>query len=236
MKTGHTRSYGTILTGQLMDEKCTTRASPCVRYFIDAEGERVSNPEEFATGGALITPTEYRKRVDNLPKRDELGKFVKKSAEGKEQALGASKEDEGRIVRGGGKEGLEKAEVNKDDLWVCGDCMKNGVECDKPYDEDCVRWSMGRDCALGVTNKGACRVVTNNPVEETKDDLKGLAEPEPAWTPEYAGECRNAPTMDEIIEKKCKIIKDGLTILQGMYIRKAKEDFAGRVREMMGAL
>jgi len=67
MSHGNMRSYGTILTGQLVDEKCTTRASPCVRYFVDKEGEVITAPEEFTPlKSAYMEPTEYRKRADNV--------------------------------------------------------------------------------------------------------------------------------------------------------------------------
>ena len=76
MKYGNLRSYGTILTGQLVDEKCTTRASPCIRYFVDKSGEKITEPEQVAAGSVYLTPTEYRKRADNV-KRDGKGKFAK---------------------------------------------------------------------------------------------------------------------------------------------------------------
>ena len=73
MKHGNMRSYGTILTEKLASEKCTTRASPCMRYFIDKDGEKITEPEVVhLKDGAFITPTEYRKRVDGL-KRDKMG-------------------------------------------------------------------------------------------------------------------------------------------------------------------
>jgi len=69
MKHGNMRTYGTVLTEKLVNEKCTTRASPCVRYFVDAEGNRISEPEKVVTGNAYLEPIEYRKRVENLKQR-----------------------------------------------------------------------------------------------------------------------------------------------------------------------
>jgi len=179
------RTYGTILTEKLASEKCTTRASPCVRYFVNAEGERISSPEEFEMSrDAFITPTEYRKRVDGLPKRDERGKFVKKSAEGTEGAFKESKEVEGVIVGGGGEEcsrasymdekfGLEWAEKelrHEHPEWkegdICPDCGKFEVEGKTGLCKSCNDELKNTDMSY---------------FDENKDDLEGLAEPEPAW-------------------------------------------------------
>jgi len=48
MKYGNMRTYRKVLTEKLVSEKCTTRASPCVRYFVDAEGNRITEPEKVA--------------------------------------------------------------------------------------------------------------------------------------------------------------------------------------------
>jgi len=134
-----------------------------------------------------------------------------------------------------------------------GKCVGENVNESNDVEYHCFGkyWDKSFACRMNICKrKEACRAVINNPIEEAKDDLEGLAEPEPVWTPEQKGEfaskmfslpksmgeCRAAPTMDEIIEKKCIIIEEGLSILQGMYIKKAKDDFAGRVRKMMEAL
>ena len=239
MKHGNMRTYGTILTEKLASEKCTTRASPCIRYFVNAEGERVSNPEEFAVGkDAYITPTEYRKRVDNLPKRDELGKFVKKSAEGKEEASDASEEDEGGIVRGGGeKEPGEALQYS---------CF--GTYEDNRYDS-CEGCDIYDNCKV-VTLELQRKNQTDYPEQyETNDDLGGLAEPEPAWTSEYVGESASKmfslpdgpcepmiarPETPETPEQMWVHIAYYLGAIKQQGIRQVEEDIQGRINQILG--
>jgi len=249
VKLGNMITYGTILMEKLASEKCTTRVSPCVRYFVDAEGNRITEPEKIVTGNAYITSTEYRKRVDNL-KRDEKGKFVKmetnpleipntpdnyqaidKLVEVAEALPGASKEDDGGIVAEGGGEGQETLSQGK---YPClGNYEDIDIEC------------------VGCESIEACRVVTNNMFEEasnhqidypkqyeTKDDFEGLAEPEPEWVPEYVGEpeiwpCRPKPekeTPDQMWAHVAYYI--GAIKQQG--IRRVEEDIQTRLDKILG--
>ena len=249
MKRGNMRTYGTILMEKLASEKCTTRSSPCVRYFVDASGNRISESDKVVAESAYIEPTEYRKRVDSL-KRDEKGKFVKmettpfeipntpgnyqtidKLVEGTEALSGASKDDEGGIVTEGGGEGQETL---SEDKYPCfGDYEDIDIEC------------------MGCESIEACRVVTNNLVEEasnhqsdyperyeTKDDLEELVEPEPEWDPEYAGEpeiwpCRpkqEKETPDQMWARVAYYI--GSIKQQG--IRRVEEDIQARLDKILG--
>jgi len=251
MKHGNMRSYGTVLTEKLVNEKCTTRASPCVRYFVDAEGERVSSPEEFELSkDAYITPTEYRKRVDSL-KRDGKGKFVKmetapfeipntpgnyeaidKLVEGTEAPSGANKEDEGGIVMEGDEKVLET--LSEDKYPCLGEYEDIDIEC--------------RVCE----SIEACRVVTNNRVQEaidnqtnypewyeTNDDLEGLAEPEPTWTPPIAkggkdyksGEYTSDDELWEIVAKDlAHLRKRAIEVAVVM----ANRNFDERINQILG--
>ena len=271
MKHGNMRSYDSILTAKLAGEKCTTRASPCVRYFVNDEGKRVSSPEEFVAGkDAFITPTEYRKRVDNL-KRDKSGKFAKLEAtyksvtevdegatiprEGTEQALGESKTDEGGIVSK-----AEEGESSRacfgtyentpachgcSDERVCqmvnpSEIINDSEPCESLNESNDVEYHCFgnyRDksfaCRMNVCKrKEECRVEANNPVEETKDDLGVLAEPEPAWSPEYASEPMIAKPVT--IEQMWVHVSYCLGAIRNHEINRVDNDIQRQLKQILG--
>jgi len=248
VKRGNMRTYGTVLTEKLVSEKCTTMASPCVRYFVDASGNRISEPDKVVAESAYIEPAEYRKRVDNL-KRDEKGKFVKmettpfeipntpgnyqaidKLVEGTEALSGASKEDEGGIVRKGDGEGPKIA--FEEYFKVEFDEQNRVPGCFGGYDP--IMYCC-RDCTDNVECKETSNKVKS---KETKDDIGVLAEPESELVPEYAGEpeiwpCRPKPekeTPDQMWAHVAYYI--GSIKQQG--IRRVEEDIQARLDKILG--
>jgi len=289
MKRGNMRTYGTVLTEKLVSEKCTTRASPCVRYFVDAEGNRITEPEKIATENVYLKPTEYRKRVEGL-KRDGKGKFVKKednykavigddeceitSREGTRAPSNPVKDDEGGIVAKGGEKELEttlqyfcfgtyednrydscdscdaydnckvvtreiKSKDNISDdsepcsTLLCHSCEEGGCAVEKKgksREEYYPCFGTYEDRPYTTCGKcrysEACRVETNDPVGETKDDLGVLAEPE-IWP------CKPNPEK-ETPDQMWVHVAYFLGAIKQHGIRQVEEDIQDRINQILG--
>jgi len=152
--------------------------------------------------------------------------------EGTEQASGTSKEDEGGIVTEGGGEGPETTYEGK---YPCfGEYEDTDIEC------------------RGCEGMEVCCVVTNNPIEqtiefrgdypeqyETKDDLGGLAEPEPAWTAEYAGDSASImftlpKAKSETPEQMWVHVAYYIGAIKQQGIRQVEEDIQARLDQILG--
>ena len=145
--------------------------------------------------------------------------MINKLVEGTEELSEASKEDEGVIVTDGGGKVAETLSGGK---YPClGEYEDIDIEC--------------RVCE----SMEACRVVTNNLVYETiehqtdyperyetKDDLEGLAEPEPEWNSEYV----RTETPDQMWLHVAYYI--GAIKQQG--IRQVEEDIQARLDKILG--
>ena len=109
------------------------------------------------------------------------------------------------------EDGVESVENESE-----GDCSKDGIEeAVMAIEEMCSSETeklnvtaccfgnfnvMDERCRFNHCNsKEACKVVTNNPVEETKDDLQGLVEPEPTWNYDLIAEEIKKPVTDDEI-------------------------------------
>jgi len=84
MATFRTRTYGEVLIGKLTSEKPNPEASKCMRYFIDADGNRITEPEEFIPES---TSPEMLKKIpcENV---DSINKGWKMAKEGRKEELG----------------------------------------------------------------------------------------------------------------------------------------------------
>ena len=287
MKHGNMRTYGTVLTEKLVNEKCTTRASPCVRYFVDAEGNRISEPEKVITENAYIEPMEYRKRVENL-KRDGKGKLAKLEATYK----AITEVDEGEVLplktvpfagtleeradaifvnplkvsresQEGTSETLEVVEVDnpvqedKVELetkrWACfgnfndsEPCRNNGCgereKCLIESEDLAEEQSRKIDAYFRSEVKNEIEHQTDHPEQyETKDDLGGLAEPEPVWTSEYAEE-QQSDRLAHKLDKSLKmsiaqmwiVLKNDIETIRQVYIAQAEQEFSERLNQILG--
>lgn len=82
------RSYGTILIDKLVADKSQPEASPCMHYFINKEGEAITQPEIFVPDRSpYLKPEEYWKvgeslrgnpsSVINKPTKEQLAEDIK---------------------------------------------------------------------------------------------------------------------------------------------------------------
>ena len=142
----------------------------------------------------------------------QVREVINRLAEGTEASLEESKADEGGIVREGGDKGVETEELNK--------------ECEVTY--HCFgTYENNENTFCGTCRESEiCQYVTKNHPEETKDDLEGLAEPEPEWNSEYV----RTETPDQMWLHVAYYI--GAIKQQG--IRQVEEDIQARLDQILG--
>ena len=104
------------------------------------------------------------------------------------------------------------------------------TDCFGQYDAFCELTPCGRI--------SECSFVKKNPVKETKDDLEGLAEQEPAWTPEYVGEpeiwpCKPKPEK-ETPEQMWAHVAYYIWAIKQRGIRQVEEDIQARLDKILG--
>ena len=120
-----------------------------------------------------------------------------------------------------------------------GDCSKGGIEeaqtklketpsgypCFGTYED-----IEGTDC--GVCHMGLlCKFETDGTHEETKDDLQGLAEPEPTWNYDLIADEIQKPVTDEEILQG---IKQDIQELRERAHKRADKDIVKKVLQLIG--
>ncbi|MDP4158200.1 MAG: hypothetical protein Q8911_00350 [Bacillota bacterium] len=243
------RTYGTILIDKLAREKTKPEKTPCVRYFIDENGEAITKPEIFNPDkSALLKGEEYWKAgeslkgnpnaVINKPTKQQLAEDIKtmsnqeiadKYQMGKSTIArylsdyGLKRDEEYFKKLRSGEKGDSSPKVEHNEITNSStegvldasrgsvntpeyDCAKRDnqevektVLITKEQIKDEIKerkcfgnYSLNTDCTdLDCDRMEEC-YLTENPPEETKDDLpftddteknilNGLVESEPAW-------------------------------------------------------
>jgi len=218
-------------------------------------------------------------------------KAIDKLVEGTEALSEASKEDEGGIVTGGGKEEsvdcFGKYEDNRydscEDCDACENCKLVTIEilrknknsndsepcesllCHSCEEGKCIAEDTSKHAKNNKNygcfgeydaNYSACssceqadechqktHVLAYREVscvtQETKDDLEGLAEPEPEWDKQWAD--RVEDVIDDIdnnlksaIEKMWSVLKQDVGIIHKMHIAQAEQEFSERLNQILG--
>ena len=128
----------------------------------------------------------------------------------------------------------ESVEIN-----VEGDCSKDGIEeaqtkpKETPSDYPCFGTYEdieGTDC--GLCHMGLlCKFETDGTHEETKDDLQGLVEPEPAWNYDLIADEIQKPVTDEEILQG---IKQDIQELRERAHKRTDKDIVKKVLQLMG--
>jgi len=115
------------------------------------------------------------------------------------------------------------------------------TDCFGQYDVSCELTPCGRI--------SECSFVKENPIKKTRDDLGGLAEPEPAWTPEYSGRIPRRMSdeeerklldaitgldTEELDEELWITVTDDLKGLRERMIMRAEIKFNERINQILG--
>ena len=124
---------------------------------------------------------------------------------------------------GNNEDEIEGGDAKKETIYYS--CF--GIYEDNRYDS-CEGCDLYFKCKKVTEEKGIERQTGYPEQYETIDDLEGLAEPEPIWTPFIENEQHEKQELDLIAEKWFHI-EHSLRMVRKMHLDKAEQDFKDRL-------
>ncbi|KLU66728.1 hypothetical protein DEAC_c13960 [Desulfosporosinus acididurans] len=241
------RSYGTVLIDNLVRDKTKTEASPCVRYFVDKDGNPITQPEEYVPERSpIMNHQDYWKAAESLkgnknavinkPTKEQLAEDIKTM--GNEEI--AKKYNMGRstIARYLCDYGLKRDEEYHKNLAEKKNEADNQLE--HIPESDCAKDGKRNDHEenLGgqkeITSVTFCRECGELIVPPTENCLCPECSSENAALDEDVNKIEAVYESSDNIESMWKVVESDLNILLGLYMEKAEKEFEARKAQMFG--